>query len=103
MKKDVFYSLCKNLDTKENVKIKRQGYILETNSNKFGFYKKFNKFDIIDLKTGLSINFLRYHRLKDFKNNINLFDDKLNDYKNENADYYNNLCSNFENANIEVV
>lgn len=80
MKKE-FYTMVYTCNVKKIIKV--EGYIIKTSSNIFGIYKnEYNDFDIIDLQTGLSVNYLNYHRLKDIKQNISLFDDKLNNFKN---------------------
>lgn len=100
MKKETFYSLC--LKSGIKIKVKRTGYIIKTKNNRFGIFKnEFNDFDIIDLTTGLSINFLNYYKLKDFKNNIYKFDKKLQDYKNACPSAYNNHKIVFDKACYE--
>ena len=80
MKKE-FYTMVRTCNVKKIIKVK--GYIIKTLNNTFGIYdNEYNGFDIIDLETGLSVNYLNYYRLKDIKQNINLFDDKLNNFKN---------------------
>lgn len=66
MKKITFYSAC--MVNGEKMKVQRQGYYIKTDENEFGIFKnEYNDFDIIDLNTGLSINYLNYYKLKDFK------------------------------------
>lgn len=80
MKKE-FYTMVQTCNVKKIIKVK--GYVIKTLNNTFGIYdNEYNGFDIIDLETGLSVNYLNYYRLKDIKQNINLFDDKLNNFKN---------------------
>ena len=80
MKKE-FYTMVQTCNVKKIIKVK--GYIIKTLNNTFGIYdNEYNGFDIIDLETGLSVNYLNYYRLKDIKQNIKLFDDKLNNFKN---------------------
>lgn len=98
-----FYSLCRNIDKGINEKVKRFGYIIETKTNIFGIYKnEYDKFDIIDLKSGLSINYLHFDKLKDFKNKIELFDIKLNDFKDKNKETYKKLCTIFKESELSI-
>lgn len=100
MKKITFYSACMVNDKK--TKVKRQGYYIKTDENEFGIFKnEYNDFDIIDLRTGLSINYLNYYKLKDFKNDIKLFDDKLNEYKERLKCSYNKHVEDFKKMEIE--
>ena len=100
MQKITFYSACMVNDKK--TKVKRQGYYIKTDENEFGIFKnEYNDFDIIDLRTGLSINYLHYYKLKDFKNDIKLFDDKLNEYKKRLTCSYNKHVEDFEKMEIE--
>lgn len=86
MKKE-FYTMVCTCNVKKIIKV--EGYIIKTLSNTFGIYKnEYNDFDIIDLQTGLSVNYLNYYRLKDIKQNINLFDDKLNLFKERSKKFY---------------
>lgn len=80
MKKEFYTMVLKN---NKNFALKVKGYVISTESNNFGIYKdNYNYFNIIDLSTGLSVNYLDYYKLKDFKKDIKLFDDKLNNFKN---------------------
>lgn len=100
MKKITFYSAC--MVNGEKMKVQRQGYYIKTNKNEFGIFKnEYNDFDIIDLKTGLSINYLNYYKLKDFKNDVKLFDDKLNKYKDLCKQSYNKNVEDFKKMEIE--
>ena len=100
MKKITFYSAC--MINNKKTKVKRQGYYVKTDGNEFGIFKnEYNDFDIIDLKTGLSINYLNYYKLKDFKNDIRLFDDKLNKYKELCKQSYNEHVEDFKKMEIE--
>ena len=100
MKKITFYSACMVNDKK--MKVKRQGYYIKTEENEFGIFKnEYNDFDIIDLRTGLSINYLNYYKLRDFKNDIKLFDDKLNKYKGLFNQSYNKHVEDFKKMKIE--
>lgn len=93
MKKE-FYTLVMKNDTKQAIKVK--GYIIKTNINLFGIYKnKFNDFDIIDLNTGLSINYLQYYKLKDFRKDIELFNNKLDKFKKDFNELYNKYVNDF--------
>ena len=86
MKKE-FYTIVQIRNVKKVIKVK--GYIIKTLNNTFGIYdNEYNGFDIIDLQTGLSVNYLDYYRLKDIKQNINLFDDKLNLFKERSKEFY---------------
>lgn len=86
MKKE-FYTMVCTCNVKKIIKVK--GYIIKTLNNTFGIYdNEYNGFDIIDLATGLSVNYLNYYRLKDIKQNINLFDDKLNLFKENSKKLY---------------
>lgn len=101
MKKTKFYSAVYCPKKEKNGKFQRNGYLLETENNKFGLFKNdFGDFDIIDIDTGLSINFLHYYKLKDFKNDIKKFDDKLNDFKEKNKENYKQLIELFANYEI---
>nr|DAW91307.1 MAG TPA: hypothetical protein [Bacteriophage sp.] len=94
MKKKEFYTLVMKNNKKQAIKVK--GYILKTTTNLFGIYKnEFNEFDIIDLNTGLSVNYLQYYRLKDFKKDIRLFDNKLDKLKEDFNVSYNKYINNF--------
>ncbi len=94
MKKE-FYTLVMMNDKKQAIKIK--GYTIETNTNFFGIYKnEYNDFDIIDINTGLSVNYLHYYKLKDFKKDIRLFDNKLNKFKKDFNDTYNKYVNDFK-------
>ena len=76
-----FYSKVISLDAGIQPK-ERTGRVIETKTNLFGIYKnEYNDFDIIDLNTGLSVNYLNYYRLKDIKANIDKYDEKLNSFK----------------------
>lgn len=100
MQKITFYSACMVNDKK--TKVKRQGYYIKTDENEFGIFRnEYNDFDIIDLRTGLSINYLHYYKLKDFKNDIKLFDDKLNEYKERLKCSYNKHVEDFKKMEIE--
>ena len=93
MKKE-FYTLVMKDYKKQAIKVK--GYILKTKTNSFGIYKnEFNDFDMIDLNSGLSVNYLHYHKLKDFKEDIMLFDNKLNKFKEEFNESYNKYVNDF--------
>ena len=94
MKKE-FYTLVMKDYKKQAIKVK--GYILKTKTNSFGIYKnEFNDFDIIDINTGLSVNYLYYYKLKDFKEDIRLFDNKLNKFKEDFNDTYNKYVNDFK-------
>lgn len=94
MKKE-FYMLVMKNNKKQVTKV--NGYIIETNTNKFGIYKNdYHEFDIIDLNSGLSVNYLHYYKLKDFKEDINLFDDKLNETKKNFSNTYNKYIERFK-------
>ena len=93
MKKE-FYTLVMKNKPKQAIKVK--GYIIKTTANLFGIYKnEFNDFDIIDLNTGLSVNYLQYYKLKDFKKDIRLFDNKLNKFKENFNESYNKYVNDF--------
>lgn len=67
--------------------IERTGRVIETHDNLFGIYKnEYNDYDIIDLNTGMSVNYLNHHRLKDIKAHIKDYDDKVNRIK-QSSDY----------------
>ena len=73
--------------------IERTGRVIETKTNLFGIYKnEYNDYDIIDLNTGLSVNYLHYYRLKDIKANIDKYDEKLNGLKQSSHETYKQLC-----------
>ena len=100
MKKE-FYTLVMKNNTKQVIKVK--GYIIKTTTNLFGIYKnEFNDFDIIDLNTGLSVNYLYYYKLKDFRKDIRLFDNKLDNFKKDFGESYNKYVNDF-NKMIERV
>lgn len=62
--------------------LERTGRVIGTRDNLFGIYKnEYNDYDIIDLNTGMSVNYLKYHKLKDIKAHIKDYDDKLNSIK----------------------
>ena len=93
MKKE-FYTLVMKDNTKQAIRVK--GYIIKTNTNLFGIYKnEFNDFDIIDLNTGLSVNYLQYYKLKDFRKDIRLFDNKLDNFKKDFSELYNKYVNDF--------
>ena len=93
MKKE-FYTLVMKNNTKQAIKVK--GYIIKTTTNLFGIYKnEFNDFDIIDLNTGLSVNYLQYYKLKDFRKDIRLFDNKLDNFKKDFSESYNKYVNDF--------
>lgn len=93
MKKE-FYTLVMKDNKKQAIKVK--GYIIKTNTNLFGIYKnEFNDFDIIDLNTGLSVNYLQYYKLKDFRKDIRLFDNKLDNFKKDFSELYNKHVNDF--------
>lgn len=101
MKKAEFYSAVHIAGEDKTGKLLRNGYTIKTESNNFGIFKnEFGDFDIIDLETGLSINFLRFYKLKDFRNNIRAFDEKLIEFKTKNKDFYNQLIEKFTNYDI---
>ena len=101
MEKIQFFSAIRNFDKEKNFRMLRNGYLIKGKENTFGVFKnESGLFDIIDLKTGLSVNFLHYYKLKDFKNDIQKFDDKLNDYKEKNKNFYNELIKNFNSYEI---
>lgn len=94
MKKE-FYTLVMKNNKKQAIKVK--GYILKTKTNLFGIYKnEFNDFDIIDLNSGISVNYLHYYKLKDFKEDIRLFDNRLTKFK---EDFNNSYCKYVNNFN----
>ena len=94
MKKE-FYTLVMKDNKKQAIKAK--GYIIKTNTNLFGIYKnEFNDFDIIDLNTGLSVNYLQYYKLKDFRKDIRLFDNKLDNFKKDFSELYNKYVNDFD-------
>ena len=71
--------------------LERTGRVIETRDNLFGIYKnEYNDFDIIDLNTGLSVNYLNYYRLKDIKAHIKDYDERLNGIKLSPS--YKQLC-----------
>lgn len=73
--------------------MERTGRVIETKTNLFGIYKnEYNDYDIIDLNTGLSVNYLNYYRLKDIKANIDKYDEKLNSFKQSSSEKYKQLC-----------
>lgn len=93
MKKE-FYTLVMKDNKKQAIKV--TGYIVKTNTNLFGIYKnEFNDFDIIDLNTGLSVNYLQYYKLKDFRKDIRLFDNKLDNFKKDFSESYNKYVNDF--------
>ena len=93
MKKE-FYTLVMKNNKKQAIKVK--GYTIKTNTNLFGIYKnERNDFDIIDLNTGLSVNYLQYYKLKDFKKDIMLFDNKLDNFKKDFSESYNEYVNDF--------
>lgn len=93
MKKE-FYTLVMKDNKKQAIKVK--GYTIKTTTNLFGIYKnEFNDFDIIDLNTGLSVNYLQYYKLKDFRKDIRLFDNKLDNFKKDFSESYNNYVNDF--------
>ena len=93
MKKE-FYTLVMKNKIKQAIKVK--GYIIKTTTNLFGIYKnEFNDFDIIDLNTGLSVNYLQYYKLKDFRKDIRLFDNKLDTFKKDFSESYNEYVNDF--------
>ena len=93
MKKE-FYTLVMKNNIKQAIKV--NGYIIKTTTNLFGIYKnEFNDFDIIDLNTGLSVNYLQYYKLKDFRKDIRLFDNKLDNFKKDFSESYNKYVNDF--------
>lgn len=93
MKKE-FYTLVMKNNKKQAIKV--TGYIIKTTTNLFGIYKnEFNDFDIIDLNTGLSVNYLKYYKLKDFRKDIRLFDNKLDNFKKDFDESYNEFVNDF--------
>ena len=73
--------------------LERTGRVIETKTNLFGIYKnEYNDYDIIDLNTGLSVNYLHYYRLKDIKANIDKYDEKLNAFKQSSPETYKRAC-----------
>lgn len=85
-----FYSKVISLDAGIQP-IERTGRVIETRDNLFGIYKNdYNDYDIIDLNTGLSVNYLHYYRLKDIKANIDKYDERLNGFKD--SETYKQLC-----------
>lgn len=73
--------------------MERTGRVIETKTNLFGIYKnEYNDYDIIDLNTGLSVNYLNYYRLKDIKANIDKYDEKLNSLKQRSPKVYKQAC-----------
>lgn len=71
--------------------IERTGRVIETQNNLFGIYKnEYNDYDIIDLNTGLSVNYLKHYKLKDIKANIDKYDEELNSIKQ--SPTYKQLC-----------
>lgn len=72
----------------------RTGRVIETKTNLFGIYKnEYNDYDIIDLNTGLSVNYLNHYRLKDIKANIDKYDEKLNTIKG--SEKYKQACEDW--------
>ena len=93
MKKE-FYTLVMKNNKKQAITVK--GYIIKTTTNLFGIYKnERNDFDIIDLNTGLSVNYLQYYKLKDFRKDIRLFDNKLDNFKKDFSESYNEFVNDF--------
>ena len=73
--------------------IERTGRVIETQNNLFGIYKnEYNDYDIIDLNTGMSVNYLNYYRLKDIKAHIKDYDDKLEALKQRTPKVYKQAC-----------
>ena len=73
--------------------LERKGRVIETKTNLFGIYKNdYNDFDIIDLNTGLSVNYLHYYKLKDIKANIDKYDERLNGFKQRSSETYKRAC-----------
>ena len=86
-----FYSKVHTLDVGIEP-LERTGRVIETKTNLFGIYKnEYNDYDIIDLNTGLSVNYLNYYRLKDIKANIDKYDEKLNGLKQRSPENYKQL------------
>ena len=87
-----FYSKVHTLDVGIRP-LERTGRVIETKTNLFGIYKNdYNDFDIIDLNTGLSVNYLNYYRLKDIKANIDKYDERLNGLKQRSPKVYKQAC-----------
>lgn len=73
--------------------LERTGRVIETKTNRFGIYKnEYNDFDIIDLNTGLSVNYLKHYKLKDIKAHIKDYDERLNSLKQSSPETYKQLC-----------
>lgn len=85
-----FYSKVHSL--KEGIRpIERTGRVIETKTNLFGIYKnEYNDYDIIDLNTGISVNYLKLYKLKDIKAHIKEYDEWLNGFKD--SETYKQLC-----------
>ena len=87
-----FYSKVINLDAGIQP-TERTGRVIATKTNLFGIYKnEYNDYDIIDLNTGLSVNYLNYYRLKDIKANIDKYDERLNSFKQSSPETYKRVC-----------
>ena len=73
--------------------LERTRRVIKTKTNLVGIYKnEYNDYDIIDLNTGLSVNYLNYYRLKDIKANIDKYDEKLNGFKQSSPETYKRVC-----------
>ena len=87
-----FYSKVISLDAGIQP-LERTGRVIETKTNLFGIYKnEYNDYDIIDLNTGLSVNYLRHYKLKDIKANIDKYDERLNGFKQSSPETYKRVC-----------
>lgn len=101
MKKGLFYSMMMK-NNKPNL-VKHQGYLIQTDNNNFGIYKnEWDTYELIDLKTGLSINDVNPKRLKDIKELLAKYDTQLTAYKTNFANIYNAYVENYEREKEKI-
>lgn len=100
MKKQAFKTLVSTNEISYAITV--NGYVIDTDSNKFGIYKDTNNgFIIIDLATGLEINNFDYYRLKDIIAHIKQYDNKLNELKLNFKNAYKKHIEYFEQIKNE--
>ena len=101
MKKGLFYSMMMK-NNKPNL-VKHQGYLIQTDNNNFGIYKsEWGMYELIDLKTGLSVNHVSHKRIKEIKELLTKYDTQLTAYKTNFTNIYNTYVENYEREREKI-
>lgn len=101
MKKGLFYSMM--MKNNKPSLVKHQGYLIQTDNNNFGIYKsEWNTYELIDVKTGLSINHVSHKRIKEIKEFLAKYDAQLSAYKTNFETTYKTYVENYEREKEKI-